>query len=1072
MVRKINKVHKKLRLRRYVGICFLFLTLLFLWQLYRAPIAIPFLKPYIIKALNHDDADFEVSIDSVNLELVRSIKPIKIVASNVLYKNSSDSLKIDAPKISVSFSIQALLKGLIAPSSVEIKSPNIYIFKNYGLEDNNKQVSQKTINQKKMELYIEEFENFMDRFNNSEKIYSESYINSIDITNATFEFHEVDLGKKFVFSDMNYRFYRGISDIKINFSSFLEADDGLTSPFGVDLSYKPDVNQLGIELFASEFVPSKFLGETFGAEVNVPLSGKIKTTINLNEIIKNKQDVLNGFEKAISKIIFELEGANGGVVFDGLDGYVYNISQMLLKGDIQGGLDKLEIKNALFNLDNQKVAVSFYASGIKKLLLESSYEDLKLSINTKTNSLSFDRLADLWPKYISPKAWQWCKESISGGLAKAVNFNFNFAYDEKIKAIGFESLDGKVSVADANVHYLTGMPEIKNVYGSASFDNSSINIDIDKAVSDGVSLNGGFVKLYDLNTDNPAIDILLKATSSIPDALNLISHPPLELDKDLGISSDKINGFGEVELSLKFLLSSDLDAKDVDIDLSVVAEDVVVKDVLKEFDLQSSLLNLKLNNNRMHIYGDSVIDDVPVSLDWLEDFNKKDFKSRYKIAFKFNENLKKKLGLSSKVLSPPYIVGEPVVSANILVLKNNQTKVDLDVDLSQNVLNFPFLGIVKGKGQKAKIDANLNLADDKLKSIPYFSFVQPGFNLSGSVNLDKEGRVEKVNISDIKGEKTLASVVVDVDYVKNKPFYNINIGGDSYNLTKLFGSEEDKSYKGYTQKIKKKVEKKVSDGSLKKTDDAKIVINVNSLWTIDEMPIKNFVGSAVMKTGVGVEELHLVGNFDNKADSIIKVDYEPRGEDFFLDIDSTDAGATLKVLGLYDDMRDGRLKIQAKRENNKNFIGHAKIRDFRVYNAPALTRLLSVASLSGIVNMLTGEGLVFSHLDAPFEYKDDVLITKSAKASGNVMVITANGTFNRLSQVLNINGVIAPLKGLDSLLGNIPLIGSLLKGSDGTLFAANYKITGEGKDVKVSINPFSALSKQSAKDLRGVYSND
>ena len=39
----------------FAGVILLVGLLLFIWQLYRGSIAIPFLKPYIVKALNHDD---------------------------------------------------------------------------------------------------------------------------------------------------------------------------------------------------------------------------------------------------------------------------------------------------------------------------------------------------------------------------------------------------------------------------------------------------------------------------------------------------------------------------------------------------------------------------------------------------------------------------------------------------------------------------------------------------------------------------------------------------------------------------------------------------------------------------------------------------------------------------------------------------------------------------------------------------------------------------------------------------------------------------------------------------------
>ena len=49
------------RLFDYIGVIFLIMLLMFIWQLYRGEISIPFLKPYIIKALNHDDNEYMTS---------------------------------------------------------------------------------------------------------------------------------------------------------------------------------------------------------------------------------------------------------------------------------------------------------------------------------------------------------------------------------------------------------------------------------------------------------------------------------------------------------------------------------------------------------------------------------------------------------------------------------------------------------------------------------------------------------------------------------------------------------------------------------------------------------------------------------------------------------------------------------------------------------------------------------------------------------------------------------------------------------------------------------------------------
>ena len=188
-------------------------------------------------------------------------------------------------------------------------------------------------------------------------------------------------------------------------------------------------------------------------------------------------------------------------------------------------------------------------------------------------------------------------------------------------------------------------------------------------------------------------------------------------------------------------------------------------------------------------------------------------------------------------------------------------------------------------------------------------------------------------------------------------------------------------------------------------------------------------------------------------------------KEFMLDIDSNDAGNTLKFLRLYDNMQGGRLNVSARRDKNQDFVGHAKIRDFSVHNTPVLAKLLTVASFSGMVNLLTGEGIKFSHFDAPFTYSNQILSVKEAKTFGNVLGITANGSYDLYYDNIDVKGVVAPAYSLNSLIGKIPLVGSLLSGKDGTVFAANYQIKGNIEDPQISLNPLSALSPSSLKDM-------
>ena len=179
-----NRNYTLHKIADFTGVVLLVGLLLFIWQLYRGSIALPFLKPYIVRALNHEDTDYQVTLDGVNLELVRSVQPLRIIASNVVYKKEGE-ITITAPRVALSFSLRALLRGIIAPSVIEVDRPQIFIFRRYGLAD---EKDSEEISRKKLEYYIDQAEDFWEHFNSEDNTYPESYINTGSLYLCTFGF--------------------------------------------------------------------------------------------------------------------------------------------------------------------------------------------------------------------------------------------------------------------------------------------------------------------------------------------------------------------------------------------------------------------------------------------------------------------------------------------------------------------------------------------------------------------------------------------------------------------------------------------------------------------------------------------------------------------------------------------------------------------------------------------------------------------------------------------------------------------------------------------------------------------
>ena len=1041
----------------YFGVSLLLSILYLLWILYRGPISIPFLRPYIIQALNSQQNEYVMNIEEVNLELIRSIQPIKIIAKNVTLRKNDGNISIKAPKLFLSFSIRALLKGIIAPSNITIKNPSVSIFTTYGLEKN----KENEINQRKIELYLDWFKDFLERFNSLEKIYPESYINSIEVQNANIEFHEVDLGHKWQFSNANLKFKRNFTNLDLSAGGVVDLEERMAT-LNAAIRFNPIKQKIILEFGFADVVVSDFIREltTDITSVDVPVEGKLKAEINFSEVLKYADNLSQGIDSAVEKIEFNIKGSEGKIQFNHDEHFDYNIDAFVFDGQINGGIDSIELPKAELTMGNQKVELEINVSGYKKYFLEKSPQDLKINLKSKTNSLLMDDLARFWPNYFAEPAWEWCKENLYSGKYQNADFEFEWSYDNKLKALGLSKLKGKADIKDGIVSYLEGMPTVTEVDGTANFDIGTIDIALNKGISDNIIINKGRVLLYNLDKDKNYIDIKINGNTNVKDALRYIDHPPLEFTKDLGLNPDKIDGNVDIDLGLNFELYSDLKPEEIKVDVKAKLKNILFKDVIEGKDLKSPEASLDITEKKLEVSGLASLDEIPLKFDFKQEFKNTNYKGKGKFEFRFDDILKKELNLKNTLLNEPYISGFANLTADLTIIDDQKSQLKINADLKNMFVDYSFLGFNKAINENGSIDVALTFFNNKLQNIPFFSLQKEDFSIEGSLSINAQGDISSIDIEKITGPKTSATAKINFKYT---PTYNvkIDVSGNSYDLTELFSKREKDQKQKSTANSNTPI-----DDDLESLPNTEISIAVNTLWTNPDTPIKNFSGGAIIKNGIGIDEMHILGNHGTDRSIKFNLDYTPRNNnEHFLTIESNNAGSTLRVLRLYENMNGGILKIEARKGKDKKMIGHAKIRDFKIYNTPLMAKLLTVASLSGILDMLKGDGLVFSHFDAPFSYENKILKITDAKMFGNVLGLTSEGTVNRATSDINIKGIISPAYSLNSMVGKIPVIGKVLAGRDGTVFALNYDISNTIDDPKININPLSILSPNSIKDL-------
>jgi hypothetical protein len=189
---------------------------------------------------------------------------------------------------------------------------------------------------------------------------------------------------------------------------------------------------------------------------------------------------------------------------------------------------------------------------------------------------------------------------------------------------------------------------------------------------------------------------------------------------------------------------------------------------------------------------------------------------------------------------------------------------------------------------------------------------------------------------------------------------------------------------------------------------------------------------------------------------------------------SPDAGAVLKALDITPNVVGGRLAAQGRTDPahpDQAIAGTVEIQDFRLVNAPAMAKLLSVALLTGVLDSLRGDGIGFRRLDADFAWADPLIEIKDGRMYGASIGVTASGKVDLEAETLDLAGTIVPAYAVNSILGNIPILGDLLAGErGGGIFAANYVARGGTAEPDVRINPLSTLAPGFLRRLFGGFS--
>ena len=616
----------------------------------------------------------------------------------------------------------------------------------------------------------------------------------------------------------------------------------------------------------------------------------------------------------------------------------------------------------------------------------------------------------------------------------------------------FDSVTGAFLLHGLSVRFLKGLPSVTQASGSATFTDDRIDFKVRAGRLAGLNVTGATVNIFGFSNPDPLkhqirIDGTLKGALS--EALKIIDRKPLGYAKRVGIAPNAASGNADIRLRIGFPL---LDALTLD-EVAIRADAKVSRFGWRRgpfgADLKGGALTLGVDKEKMTVNGRVNFEGTPVRVNWTEHFPE-DAKVARTLIVQANagEHLRTALGLGD----PERIKGPIGVRARFVEGKRGGQWLSATLDLAKASLTLPALGWQKPAGQPGKATVRAALRRGRIREISAFTIAAGGIDAKGSVKFDDKGRKPTVlSLEQFRYGRTDASLKVTA---REDAGYSIEVRGKRLDVARIIARSRPDRAKPAALK----------DAS----PNISAVVNVDRLYLSSNGHL-SAVRARAARVGGRWTDIH--------ADAVVapgktlRVRFAYRGPGRALSVVSNDAGATLRAVGLHDNVVGGRLDIRGTILDRKGepFAGRVTVKNYRVVNSPILERVVGASKEQfGEVRgeLRVGRGVAFKEFIGPFTLVDGRLFVKQGRAIARSVGITFEGRLDLRNNQIGMDGTVVPAYALNSLLGKVPLVGNIFVGKKGSgVFAVAFTAEGPLDKPKVKVHALSALTPGILRNL-------
>ena len=373
--------------------------------------------------------------------------------------------------------------------------------------------------------------------------------------------------------------------------------------------------------------------------------------------------------------------------------------------------------------------------------------------------------------------------------------------------------------------------------------------------------------------------------------------------------------------------------------------------------------------------------------------------------------------------------------------------------------------VIKDAGE-ITFDTNLNIKNNPL-TINFLDYKKKKENsseilLKGIYKKNKELILKDISITEKNNQILIKDLLFSKNFkIKDLSYIKLNYRNknDLLNNLELKKNKSNFSINGKSFDATQLINNSMSDDestTIFENFNSKFDIKIGTTYINKNDYTKNLAGYFTFKNNK-LDKLNLASTFSNNKKMNLSIETNNQNETitkFF----SNYPKPLIKRYDFIKGFEEGYLNFNSiKKDGVSNSV--LIIDNFKVKEVPVFAKLLSLASLQGIADLLTGEGIRFTDFEMRYSSQKGLTNIEEMYAIGPAISILMDG-YIESKKLVSLRGTLVPATTINRSIASIPLLGKILIGekTGEGVFGVSFKIKGPPKNLSTTVNPIKTLT--------------